>query len=217
MPRAGRPEPSSAAKADTRPGKRKPAEPPASELERGPFERWDELEGQRATPRGGEAPVELGVGVRRVVVERDDSRGARGPREGEQVAKRRVPPADATRVLLVSVLRVVDQEAGARGELEAGRPVRLAREVDRAERGLVVGQVGQRRVALADAEADRRARMADEGRPDLERTDPEAIEAGDVVQLEPAGEIAEADREDRGRQHAAQPGAQVERRRGRPP
>ena len=60
-----------------------------------------------------------------VVVERNHARGARRGREREQIAQRRVPPADAAGVLGRVVLRVVDEQAGVGGELEARRPLRL--------------------------------------------------------------------------------------------
>jgi len=58
-----------------------------SELERGSFHSGDEVEGQWSAARVVEAALELGVGVTGVVVERNDSRGAGGSCEGEQVAQ----------------------------------------------------------------------------------------------------------------------------------
>src|SRR5262245_8739035 len=97
-----------------------------------------------------------------------------------------MPPADPRGVLSLVVLRVVDEQPGVCGELEAGRPLRVLREVDRAQRRLVIGQVGERRAALAEPVPDRRARVTDLRSADLELADLETRDAHDVVELEPA-------------------------------
>ncbi len=102
---------------------------PVSEFEAGALYPGHEVEGERFAARVAEAAVELGVGVAGVVVERHDARGAGGSRECEEVVQGRVPPADAAGVLLVAVLRVVDEQIDVVGQLEGRGPLRVAREV----------------------------------------------------------------------------------------
>ena len=65
-------------------------------------------------------------------------------------------PADVLGVLLVGVLAVVDEQVGVARELVARDPLRLQLRERGAERGLVVGDVAERRVALGDPVAERR-------------------------------------------------------------
>jgi hypothetical protein len=71
-----------------------------------------------------------------------EARDPRQPRERQRVVHRAVSPADVARVLLASVLGVVEQQVDAARQVEAGRPLGLEGEASRAERRLVVGQVG---------------------------------------------------------------------------
>ena len=71
----------------------------------------------RAVPGGSPAgkglgvqPIELLVVVERIVVEEEEALCLGEPSEGEHVAEAGVPPADATRVLVVRVLTVVGEK-----------------------------------------------------------------------------------------------------------
>ena len=77
--------------------------------------------------------------------------------------ERRVAPAEVVGVLGVGVLAVVDQQGGVPGEGEAGDPVLLERVEVGAERRLVVGDVGERGVAVVDPVAERRPAVGDRG------------------------------------------------------
>src|SRR5689334_8142170 len=72
---------------------------------------------QRQPPlaRVGGEPVELLVGVHRIVVKKDGALGAGPPGEAERVGGGGVPPADVVGVLAVGVLAVVDQQRGVLG------------------------------------------------------------------------------------------------------
>lgn len=74
-------------------------------------------------------PIELLVVVERVVVEEEEAVCLGEPSEGEHVGEAGVPPADVTRVLVVGVLAVVDEDRGAVCEVEAGERLRFARAV----------------------------------------------------------------------------------------
>src|ERR1700709_264905 len=108
---------------------------------------------------GAEAVEEL-VRVQWVVVEEDGAPGAGATGEGERVAQRRVPPADVVGGLGGGVLAVVGQQ---RGDGEAGDPVLLEAVEVGAQTWLVVGDVGQRGVAVVDPVAERRPAMGDRG------------------------------------------------------
>ncbi len=87
--------------------------------------------------------VELGIVVRRVVVERDQALRAGQPRQVDRVLDPAVTPAHALLVLLGRVLRVVDQQVGAPAarswpDVHSG----LSRRAVGRQRRLVVGQVG---------------------------------------------------------------------------
>ncbi len=132
-----------------------------------------------ALPRFGPEAVEELVGVQRVVVEEDGALGAGAAGEGERVAQRRVAPADVVGVLGVGVLAVVDQQRGVAGEREAGDPLLLEPVEVGAEAGLVVGDVGERGVAVVDPVAERRAAVGDRGGADPGRADlPLAVGGG---------------------------------------
>jgi len=124
------------------------------------------------------------------------------PREVERVVHRAVSPPDVARVFLTRVLRVVQEEIDRLRQLEARRPVAVERKAACAERGLVIGQIGQRALVSLQPIAYRRTRMADPRRPDAERADGEAL-AVHVVQLESAGKVAQQHREERGREIAS--------------
>jgi hypothetical protein len=96
----------------------------------------------------------------------------------------------------------VQEEIDRLRQLEARRPVAVERKAACAERGLVIGQIGQRALVSLQPIAYRRTRMADPRRPDAERADGEAL-AVHVVQLESAGKVAQQHREERGREIAS--------------
>ena len=74
-------------------------------------------------------------------------------------------------VLVVGVLAVVQQQRGAAGQLVARDPLRLQVLEPAAQRRLVVGDVAERGVALADAVAERRAAVGDRRGADRGRAD----------------------------------------------
>ena len=89
--------------------------------------------------------VERRVVVAGIVVEGDQALDAGRTGEGDGVGNSAVAPADVVGVLGRAVLRVVDQQVGARGEVVARGPLGGSRGKSRhAERRLVVGQVGER-------------------------------------------------------------------------
>jgi hypothetical protein len=98
----------------------------------------------------GVKPVELLVVVERVVVEEEEAPCFGAPGEGEHVTEAGVPPADVTRVLVVGVLAVVDEERGAVCEVEAGEGAPFARAERWAECEFLVGDVAERGISLAD-------------------------------------------------------------------
>lgn len=144
----------------------------------------------------GVEPIELLVVVERVVVEEEEALCFGEPSEGEHVAEAGVPPADVARVLLVRVLAVVDQERGAVREVEAGERLPLSCLECGAEGELLVGDVAERRVSLADPITERRAGVDDGGCLDARRPDlPLARRAG--ADGEPAGELVQVERRER--------------------
>jgi hypothetical protein len=74
----------------------------------------------------GVEPIELLVVVERVVVEEQEALCLCKPSEGEHVGEAGVPPADVTRVLVVGVLAVVNEERGAVCQAEAGQRLPFA-------------------------------------------------------------------------------------------
>jgi hypothetical protein len=71
---------------------------------------WTAASGGPAGRGLGVESVEALVVVERVVVEEEEALCLGEPSEGEHVAEAGVPPADVTRVLVVGVLAVVDEE-----------------------------------------------------------------------------------------------------------
>ena len=151
---------------------------------------------QRGARVRAEAVEEL-VGVQRVVVEEQQPAGLDPAGEGERVGDRRVPPADVVGVLLVGVLAVVDQQVGVAGEVEARDPLRLELVERRAERRLVVGDVGERRVAVGDPVAERRPAVGDGLGADRRAAELPLGRRG-VAEGDRAGKLADLDRRQRG-------------------
>src|SRR5829696_5252178 len=81
--------------------------------------------------------------------------------EAERIREPGMPPSDMRWVLVVSVLAIVDQQVDVAGKVEGRDPLRLEPGERGAERGLVVGDVGDRLLAAADAVAERRSSMGD--------------------------------------------------------
>ena len=131
---------------------------------------------------------EVVVAVVRVVVEQDEFGHLGLVRELDGVADRRVSPADVLRVLLVQVLRVVEQHVDAAREVVATDPRRRLLGEPDAERRLVVGEVRDGPPVLLDAVADRRALVHHLGGPDRRR--PDRIRGlGRVVEREPRRDV----------------------------
>ena len=125
-------------------------------------------------------------------------------------------PADVVRVLGVGVLAVVDQQRGVAGEVEAGDPALLELIEVGAQRRLVVGDVGERGVAVVDPVAEGRAAVRDRGGADPGRADlPLALRA--VAEGDVAGQLADLDRRERRRDVAGDAVAQRGLGRGRSP
>ena len=152
-------------------------------------------------------PVEALVGVQRVVVEEDGALGAAALGEGERVGEGRVAPAQVFRVLGVGVLAVVDQQGGVACQLVAGDPALVERLEVGAQRRLVIGDVGERAVAVFDPVAERRATVGDRGGADPGRADL-PLGLGAVTEGDVAGELADLDRRERRRDVAGDPIAQ---------
>src|SRR3954447_22840833 len=102
-----------------------------------------------------------------IVVKADEVPYAGQSCERGRLADGAVAPADVVRVFVVGVLRVVDENIGAFGQIEAGGPPRQVRELPGAERRLVVAEVHERRVAVIEAVADSWPRMTHECGSDL--------------------------------------------------
>ena len=119
---------------------------------------------RRARPGGASRRSELVqelVGVQRVMVEHHQPLGPGPVREGERVGHPRVPPAHVLGVFVVGVLAIVDQQVGAAGQVEARDPVRVEVGEPGAQCRLVVGNVGDRRLAIGDPIAERRPAVGD--------------------------------------------------------
>jgi Domain of unknown function (DUF4105) len=94
--------------------------------------------------------VELGVVPAGIVVEGDQLPDPGEPGERHRVVDGAVAPADVSRILGARVLGVVDQQVDPVSQVEARRPLRIAREAPRAERRLVIGEVGERATLRLD-------------------------------------------------------------------
>ena len=147
--------------------------------------------------------------MHRVVVEQQQALRLRAAGEGERVGQRRMAPADVMRVLVVGVLAVVQQQRGAAGQLVARDPLRLQLLEPAAHRRLVVGDVAERGVALADAVAERGAAVGDRGGADRGRADrPLAVRR--LAKRHVTGQLAHLERRQRRRDVAGD--AVLERR-----
>ena len=133
--------------------------------------------------------------MRGVEMERDEGLHARDSRERKRVFEGAVSPPDPRPVLVVGVLRVVDQYVDARRDLESRAPLGLAREVTRRECRLVVGEVRNRARLVLQPVADGRTRVAHERGAYVDVGD---VELGvvDVVDVQVAGQLGQADREE---------------------
>jgi hypothetical protein len=131
--------------------------------------------------------------MHRVVVEEQQPVGLGAAREGERGGERRVPPADVVRVLLVAVLAVVHEQAGALGEVEAGNPLRVDILEPGPDRRLVVGDVAERGVALGDPVAERGAAVGDGCRAHGRRPDL-PLDVGSFAKGHVAGQLPHLDR-----------------------
>jgi hypothetical protein len=119
-------------------------------------------------------------------------------------------------VLGGAVLRVVDEEVDPHSQLEARRPIGFPRKVACPEGGLVIRDVGEAYICLAEPVTDGRPGVRHEGRQDLQAADGEASQ-GDIMERESARQVTKADWKKGGREIPREAGAQVEGRRGRSP
>ena len=110
--------------------------------------------------------LELVVGMCRIVMEHDRARGCRSSKIASEVAERRVPPADASCVLLVGVLGIVEQHVGVSGDRHPGICL---------EPGLVVRNEREGRAVLFDPVGERGAWMADRCRGEPQAVDVPAV------------------------------------------
>ena len=160
--------------------------------------------------------LELVVGVVRIVVEEHDRAHLGLARERHRVLDARVAPTDVVRVLLVAVLRVVEQHVDIACDVVAADPLaRLLVQVD-PEGGLVVGEVGERAPTLLDAVADRGPLVRHLAGPNGRRADRHAL-LGGVMEGDPRRDVDQPDREQRGREIDGDALGQALYRRGRPP
>jgi len=144
----------------------------------------------------GVEPIELLVVVQRVMVEEEEAPCLGEPSEGEHVAEAGVPPADVTRVLVVGVLAIMDEERRAVCQVEARERLPFARAERWGEGEFLVRDVAERRVSLGDPVAEGGAGVGDEGcldacGPDL----PLALRAG--AEGDPGRELVQVDRRER--------------------
>ena len=120
--------------------------------------------------------VDVVVVVHRVVVEQHEIARTRLSRDVHRVVDRAVAPVPLRLVLLVRVLRVVDQQVDAVAQLE-----HLLRNVVVGIVGIatraVVGDVRDRHAVPVDAVAERRADVAHPTRPHLGEPDREVVVA----------------------------------------
>src|SRR5690606_37320010 len=112
-----------------------------------------------------------GVVVARIVVKGDEPRDPAEVRELDCVAEGAVAPADARRVLVVAVLRGGDEEVRSMGAPGSGGRLRGGSDLVTPEGGFVVGEMGDGSIGGGDPVAERGARVADEGRRDVELAD----------------------------------------------
>ena len=127
----------------------------------------------------------------RIVVEGYQTLGAGQLSERQHVTDRAVSPPNVCQVLVVRVLRVVNEEIRAGGEVVAGRPLRFLRESRCAEGGFVVRDVRHRDFAFHNSVAHGRPRVTDQIGLHLQPADAEPSQRH-VVQGQPAGQFPQA-------------------------
>src|SRR5262249_7358031 len=160
--------------------------------------------------RVGRQAIDVLIRVPGIVVKRHEVPDVREPRKRQRMLERAVAPADVRRVLGETVLRVVHEQIDPARQQVPGGPVRAQREVRHAERGLVIGEIGQRAPVAFDAVPDREPGMTDAVRQDEELAHAEGA-AGHLMQ-DQVGKLAQMDGEEWRRQIASQPVAQFPRR-----
>ena len=168
---------------------------------------------RRATVEQG---LEVGIGVVRVVVEQHQAAHPRPLRELERMADRAVAPTDVIRILLVEVLRVVEQHVDVAHDVVAAHPMVGLRGEAPSERRLVVGEIGKRPAAFLDAVSDRRALVGHAAGSNHRRADRDAVLVG-VVEGDARRDVREPHGEERRRQVDRDALGQRLHRRRRPP
>lgn len=142
-------------------------------------------------PGPAKQPVDLAVGVGRVVVEQEEPPDPALGRHPDGIGDGRVAPVGLLHELLVGVLGIVDQDVGTVAELEdsLGDPLSV-------EGGLVVRQVDQDLPLGLDPKSEGVPPMGHRPRHDLDRSDREVLVIGvDEADLTP--EVGHVDREER--------------------
>ena len=168
-----------------------------------------------SSSRAGPDRLERAVRPLRLVVEEHQAARTDRPAESDRIVDARVPPPDLRLVLLVEVLRVVQDDVGARGQRATRDPVR--RPVgDPGQHGLVVGQVGEARRAGLDPVAERRPGVQDEVGAERDPVRFPAL-ARQVMEPDLGRDVAEVEWEQRWRERPQDPLAQADHRRARPP
>ena len=131
-----------------------------------------------------------------VVVEEHKLVGLGCLSEGDRVRDARMAEAAPGRVLILGVLRIVDQSVNPVGERVAARPTGNCLAGSEAQIRLVVGDEGKRAAVVGDTQPDGRATVDYGDRPDRRRADLELI-LREVVEVDSSRHLVERDREER--------------------
>src|SRR6266516_132453 len=137
----------------------------------------------------------------RLVVEEHQPARADGARERDRVGNARVTPADPLLVLLLEILRIVNERVDARRERRARDPVGRSSGDRPGERRLVIRDVREARAPRLDPVPDRGTGMDNEVRRDRDAVDRPGP-ARDIVEGHGGRDVPELDREERRREGA---------------
>src|SRR5882724_12866254 len=135
----------------------------------------------------------------RLVMEEHQSARADGALERDRVGNTRVTPADPLLVLVLEILRIVNERVDTRRERRARDPVGRPSGDRPGERGLVIRDVREARAPCLDPVPDRGAGMDNEVRREGGAVDRPGL-ARNIVEGQRGWDVPELDREERRRE-----------------